>query len=351
MIRRDGTLRPVNRRAGVVVLIAAVIFFAAVLQAGLLQNLFKSELELRVILPESGLSGLSVGSGVEVLGTSAGQVAEIVLDPETKFYAVVGIDESMKPFVRQDSKVFIRKQFGIAGAAYLDITRGVGPPLDWDYAVLTAGEETAPTASVGELIEDVREKVLPVVDDTQRAIAAAADLLESLSDPSGSLQTALADLAQVSGKISAGEGNVGRLIVDDSLAREVEAVVAEARATVASFSTVVTNLEAASGDVAGMAASFSTQSEKLPAMIDTTGETLETLNAFVDELSETLPEVTEMVRNSADASDSVPTLLVQTQQTLSELEQLLIQLRSNWLLGGAGDRQRIDRLSPVEARP
>jgi phospholipid/cholesterol/gamma-HCH transport system substrate-binding protein len=92
-----------------------------------------------------------VGSGVEVLGTSAGQVAEIVLDPETKFYAVVGIDESMKPFVRQDSKVFIRKQFGIAGAAYLDITRGVGPPLDWDYAVLTAGEETAPTASVGEL--------------------------------------------------------------------------------------------------------------------------------------------------------------------------------------------------------
>ena len=278
-------------------------------------------------------------------------MAEIVLDPETKFYAVARIDESMKPFVRQDSKVFIRKQFGIAGAAYLDITRGVGPPLDWDYAVLTAGEETAPTASVGELIEDVREKVLPVVDDTQRAIAAAADLLESLSDPGGSLQTALSDLAQVSGKISAGEGNVGRLIVDDSLAREVEAVVAEARATVASFSTVVANLEAASGDVAGMAASFSTQSEKLPAMLDTTGETLDTLNAFVGELSETLPEVSEVVRNSADASQSVPTLLVQTQQTLSELEQLLIQLRSNWLLGGAGDRQRIDRLSPVEARP
>jgi phospholipid/cholesterol/gamma-HCH transport system substrate-binding protein len=257
----------------------------------------------------------------------------------------------MKPFVRQDSKVFIRKQFGIAGAAYLDITRGVGPPLDWDYAVLTAGEETAPTASVGELIEDVREKVLPVVDDTQRSIAAAADLLESLSDPGGSLQTALADLAEVSGKISAGEGNVGRLIVDDSLAREVEAVVAEARTTIAAFSTVVANLEAASGDVAGMAASFSTQSEKLPAMLDTTGETLETLNAFVDELSETLPEVTDVVRNSADASQSVPTLLVQTQQTLSELEQLLIQLRGNWLLGGAGDRQRIDRLSPVEARP
>ena len=188
--------RYVSRRVGALVLIAFGIFAIALLQAGVLRDLFRSTLSLRVILPESGLAGLDEGAAVEILGTHAGAVRQIVIDPEQNFHAVVEIEEAMEPFVRRDSQVFIRKQFGIAGAAFLEITRGQGEPLDWDYAVLTAEAGQAPTESMGEILEDVRAKVLPIVDDVQRTIGAAGDLIAQLQAPEGQLQTILADLGR-----------------------------------------------------------------------------------------------------------------------------------------------------------
>ena len=214
--------RYASRRVGMLVLIAFGIFVIAVLQAGVLRDLFKSTLSLRVILPESGLAGLNEGASVEILGTDAGSVQEIVIDPEQKFHAVVEIEEAMQPFVRRDSKVFIRKQFGIAGAAFLEITRGQGEPLDWDYAVLTAEADQAPTESMGEILEEVRAKVLPIVDDVQRTIGAAGDLIAQLQAPDGQLQMVLGDLGKVTGRLAAGEGTVGRLLADDTLVRELE---------------------------------------------------------------------------------------------------------------------------------
>jgi phospholipid/cholesterol/gamma-HCH transport system substrate-binding protein len=141
--------RYASRRVGALILIALGIFVVAVLEAGVVQDLFKSTLSLRVILPDTGLAGLNAGARVEILGTDAGQVRQIVIDPKQRFHAVVEIEQTMEPFVRRDSKVFIRKQFGIAGAAYLEITRGQGEPLDWEYAVLTAEADQAPTENIG----------------------------------------------------------------------------------------------------------------------------------------------------------------------------------------------------------
>ena len=210
-----------SRRVGTLILIAFGIFVIAVLQAGFVRDLFKSTVSLRVILPETGLAGLNEGASVDILGTDAGQVREIVIDPEQRFHAVVEIEEAMQPFVRRDSTVFIRKQFGIAGAAYLEITRGQGEPLDWDYAVLTAEPDQAPTESMGAILEDVRSKVLPIVDDVHRTVRAAGDLIAELQAPDGRLQVVLADLGKLTTRLAAGEGTVGRLIADDALVRDL----------------------------------------------------------------------------------------------------------------------------------
>lgn len=350
----DQQLRYVRRWSGIVTLLALAIFFAAVLHAGVLQNLFRSELTLRVILAESGSAGLSPGANVEVLGTTAGKVVEIVLDPNASFYAVVRIDKAMEPFIRADSAAYIRKQFGIAGAAYMEITRGRGAPLDWDFAVLNTREEAAPTATLGELMAILREKILPVVDDTHRTIRATAQLMEQVVSPTGQVQVTLDNLAKVSSQIAAGEGNVGRLLNDDRMVRDLETTVAGLKTTMESVSVVVANLQATSATVAKMTAGIGEQSQKLPQMIDSTNQTLQSLNGIMAEMSRTMPEITAMVRNSADASKTLPTLLAQTQQTLSELERLLVQLQGSWLFGGGSGAQATDRggrLSPAEARP
>jgi phospholipid/cholesterol/gamma-HCH transport system substrate-binding protein len=346
-------LRFVSRRSGIVALIAITIFVAALLQAGVLQDLFRTELKLRVILPEAGLSGLSLGANVEVLGTQAGRISDIVLKPDSAFYAVVRIDKSMQPFVRTDSAVSIRKQFGIAGASYLEITRGTSEPLDWDFAVLTARVEAAPAANVGELLEDLRKKVLPILADTHRAIAAGAAILERLGDPKGDLEVALGNLTSLTTYIAEGKGNLGRLLREDRLSLDLEGTVSQLNTTLSSFSVIVANLQKTSSEAATMMEGFGEQSQKLPDLIEQTSGTLRSLNKVMAEISRTMPAVTNMVRNSADASGALPTLLVQTQQTLSEVERILVQLRGSWLLGGSGNGtpERLQRLSPVEARP
>jgi phospholipid/cholesterol/gamma-HCH transport system substrate-binding protein len=302
--------RYASRRVGALILIALGIFVVAVVEAGVVRDFFKSTLSLRVILPESGLAGLSAGARVEILGTDAGQVQEIVIDPAQRFHAVVEIEQAMEPFVRRDSKVFIRKQFGIAGAAYLEITRGQGQPLDWEYAVLTAEADQAPTENVGAILKEVRAKVFPILDELHRTVGAAGDLVAELRSPEGRLQRVLADLNTVTTRLAEGEGSVGRLLVDDALARDLETTLASMNQQLGKLDGIVTDFQSTSSEVAAL------------------------------------------VRETSSASIALPTLLTQSQQTLAELERLLVQLQGVWLLGGTDSAApEPSRLSPLEARP
>ena len=344
--------RYASRRVGMLVLIAFGIFVIAVLQAGVLRDLFKSTLSLRVILPEFGLAGLNEGASVEILGTEAGSVQEIVIDPEQKFHAVVEIEESMQPFVRRDSKVFIRKQFGIAGAAFLEITRGQGEPLDWDYAVLTAEADQAPTESMGEILEEVQAKVLPIVDDVERTIGAAGDLIAQLQAPDGQLQTVLGDLGKVTARLAAGEGTVGRLLAEDTLVRELETTLASVNQQLGRLDGIITDFQSTSGEVAVLSQALGAQSEKLPEMLASANAALAAFSQVMAEVERAMPEITELVRETSSASVALPTLLTQTQETMAELQQLLVQLQGVWLFGGRdGDAAERTRLSPLEARP
>jgi phospholipid/cholesterol/gamma-HCH transport system substrate-binding protein len=339
-------------RVGTLILIALGIFVVAVLEAGVVRDFFKSTLSLRVILPESGLAGLNEGAPVQILGTDAGQVREIVIDPEQRFHAVVEIEQAMEPFVRRDSKVFIRKQFGIAGASYLEITRGQAKPLDWDFAVLTAEADQAPTENVGAILEDVRAKVLPIVDDLQRTVSAAGDLVAELQSPEGPLQGILADLNTVTTRLAAGEGSVGRLLADDALARDLETTLASANQQLGRLDGIIADFQSTSNEVAAMSQAIGTQSRNLPTMISSAKSALASFSRVMAEVDRTTPELAGLVRETSSASVALPTLLTQTQQTLAELERLLVQLQGVWLFGGTdGGTTEPSRLSPLEVRP
>jgi phospholipid/cholesterol/gamma-HCH transport system substrate-binding protein len=189
MSGRKSPFRYTNEAVGALVLLSVIVFIAAVLQSGRLQNWFDPGVKLKVILPKEGLFGLSAGAEVEILGTAAGQVGRIVVDPDQQIHAVVDLKRKMRGFVRRDSQAIIRKEFGVAGASFLEITRGEGEPLDWEYAVVNAVAERAPTESMGELISDVRTKVMPVIDDARK-------LLVNLNAISAKISTVLATAAQ-----------------------------------------------------------------------------------------------------------------------------------------------------------
>ncbi len=324
-MRRLFRPRQADELVGLLVVVAVAIFLAAVLQAGVLRDWLRPMSTLRVLLPESGVGGLSVGAEVEVLGTRAGTVRRVVIEPDQRMYAEVLIEDQARIFIRRDSTGVIRRRFGVAGAAFLDLTRGVGQPLDWSFAVIEATTERPPTETLGALFDEAKDRIFPILDEAQRGIRAMASTLEGMER---------------------GEGSLGRLLRDESLANSVEGTAADARAAVARIGPLIEGLDRVVREAETLVAGFNVGGGP--------GARVDAILADVQRLSRELgraaPRVQPTTRNVQEASANLPGLLLQTHQTVRELEALLTQLRGLWLLGGGAQPAAALPLRPPTER-
>ena len=71
------------------------------------------------------------------------------------------------------------------------------------------------------------------------------------------------------------------------------------------------------------------------------------------DLSRTTPQLPKIAKNVGESSDNLPVLLLQMQQVMAELEQLVKQLQSHWLLGGGSSAvpDQPSRITPLEVTP
>lgn len=345
--------RYASELVGSFVMIALIVFVLALYVGGRVDEWMNPGLTVRVIMPSDGLFGLSEGASVEILGSNAGEVRRIVIQPDERIFADVHVIDAMSDFVRRDSEVVIRKRFGVAGDSFLDITRGHGQPLDEEYAVLESRIDRAASASAGELLAEIRDRALPVIDDAASTIHALAALTDGLSNPDGNLQQTLANLNVVTGRIARGEGAVGRLLVEDALIKELETLVAGLNHTLGGMGPVLDELQVTVRNVAVMSEAISAQSQAIPEVSRRMGSVLDSVEDIMKDLKRTTPELPRITRNVADTTENLPMLLLQTQQTVSELELLIRQLRASWLVGGgAGEpAEPASRISPLEVTP
>ena len=353
LVYQHTRFRFAHHAVGIFVILAVIIFAAAFLFSGQVREWLDPGQALKVILPSDSLFGLSDGAEVEIMGTNAGQVLRIVINPDQQIHAEVRIQSDMKPFVRRDSSALIRKRFGVAGDSYLDISRGFGETLDWEYAVINASADRAPTDSIGEILDEVRTKVFPVIDDSQQAIRMLLAVVQDLQDPSGDMKQLLGNLNLVSGKIAQGKGAAGRLLADDKLADDLMALVNQLNQSMARFDPLFDDLATAIGNVAQITAKVNAQSKDLPQLTRKLMELLVSVQAVMEDFSRMTPQLPRIAKNVTHATDNVPVLMLQTQQVMAELEQLIKQLQSSWLLGGksAEKTPTHTRISPLEVRP
>jgi len=345
--------RYANQAVGVFVILTVIIFGAAFLFSGQVREWLEPGERIKVILPSDGLFGLSEGAEVEVLGTRAGKVLRIVINPDRKMHADVQIQSDMKPFVRRDSSATIRKRFGVAGDSFLDISRGFGEPLDWEFAVINATADRAPTESISEILDQVRTKVFPVIDDTRQAMHLILAVVEDLQDPEGDMQQLLVNLNTVSGKIARGEGVIGRLLAEEKMMDDFVTLVTGLNQSMARFDPLFDDLAATIGNVSEISAQINEQSKGLPEITLKLKELLVSVQVVMKDLSRTTPQLPRIAENVGQATDSVPVLLLQTQQVMAELELLVRQLQSHWLLGGSAAKTQptSTRISPAEVNP
>src|SRR6185369_241564 len=133
--------RRVNELTGTFVLIVIAVLIAAVVWTGRSQRWFKSNVTLRIVLPETGAAGIRQGSEVYFLGTLVGAVSDVVVDTTGRMAARANIRRDFFRFVRADSSAVVKKKFGVAGDSFFEITRGEGKPLPEDGAAIICKEQ------------------------------------------------------------------------------------------------------------------------------------------------------------------------------------------------------------------
>ena len=89
-------LRHADEWIGFLVVAAVAAFLGAILQVGVLRDWFRPVSDLRIVLPETGVAGLSVGADVEILGTHAGVIRRVVISPNQQMYAEAEIDDQAR---------------------------------------------------------------------------------------------------------------------------------------------------------------------------------------------------------------------------------------------------------------
>jgi len=307
-IRQLVRVRYADEWVGILVLLALVILLGAVIEAGVLRDWLTPAGRLRIVLPENGVSGLSVGDDLEVMGIHAGTVRRVRINPAGGMYAIAEIDPDIEPYIRRDSTAIIRRRFVVAGARYIDISRGVGDKLDWSYAVLSATNAPNPADTITQTFSDIRDRVIPVLDNAQHMMA--------------TLDATITDM-------HAGKGSIGRLMTNDDLIRQAEQMITSLNATVSQLTPI---------------------EKQLGTVMERANASMTNVQKATGDLSDATPAIT---RNLKDASQQLPVLLVQAQTTAASLQKLVDQMRGLWILGGSGSKTtaRHARLSPQKVQP
>jgi len=308
------------RRVGLLVLVALTIGIAALAILGDRQNLFVRKNHYSVQFER--VSGLAVGSSVQLNGVNVGSVERVVLPVDMSAQTLevrVAIDARYAERVREDSEARI-KTLGLLGDKYLEVTSGTpAAPVVPDggnipAAPLTDVDQLAATGQdVVEDIARIANQLTRILGGIERGEGLLGKLLtdketgEQLTEKLDSTLDAVRGAAQ---GINDRHGAVGRVLHDRELADRLASAVERLDAVLA---------KADSGDGA------------LPALLSD-GE----MKARLDRILEHLDATTEHLAGIAgkldkDGSGALATRLIEDEefgrQVSSELTALLRNLR------------------------
>jgi len=136
------------------------------------------------------------------------------------------------------------------------------------------------------------------------------------------------------------------------MVRNIEEVVAKADVAVSDLAQLASELQVAGRNVETLSQSINAPDSGVPRLLQRADAALSTLQQGLRDLALATQRAPQIVHNVELGSRDLPSLLTQTQQTAHELEQLAIQLRGLWLLGGGGKPPaQPARLPTYEVRP
>jgi ABC-type transporter Mla subunit MlaD len=320
---RSFKFRHTSEVAGGFVLLAVGLLIFGIYAAGHAQGWFQKRLILHATFPVSeGTFGLQEGAEVRILGTLAGRVGEIVPSPEGGMGATFIIKQKFRNFVRADSIGKVKKKFEVFGDAYVEIT--VGDPKQ---TMMRSGSTIKVVQDV-ELIQAARK----MLDDTRAAVVPMLDEFRQI----------LSHVNGITRQLEERQGALGRAIGDPEWAGEVGDIVKAVKATSAQLPALAAKLDTVAADFKKFSESLNGTADRFPGIADGVAGVVRDARQIGTNFVAVSGGLTGQVGN-------VEGVLLQTQDTLREIERLVLGLQNTWLLRKyIPPPQATEMISPAE---
>ena len=187
-------MKPKNYKIklGLFVTAGVIIFFLAIFIIGKQKNLFDPVFSIKTNF--QNVSGLQVGNAVRFSGINVGTVDNITIINDSTVQVSMLVKKDVQKFIKQDSEAGIGSE-GIIGDKLI---------------VLSRGGNSQQVIKDGQLIASSE----PVETDA---------IMESLQITADNAAIASEEVAEILVKVNEGEGSLGKLINDDSMANDLDA--------------------------------------------------------------------------------------------------------------------------------
>jgi len=265
--------RYVNEIVGGFVLLVIILMIVAVFLAGRAQGWFEPVRKIGLDFPPAGSLGLQVGSPVEILGTTVGRVEMIEVDEDGFMIGTISVKGDFIQFVRSDSRAIVKKKFGIAGDAFIEITKGRGPDLP-PGAGLVASKDTDLTELLEQLLSQVREATVPLLESVQRTADEYGNLAADLRAVDGPVRKIMSNVEGITRKIEQGEGTAGKLISDEQLGETIQQMLTQINESIKQVQKILNDVQGATVELPAMARTVGREVQDLPGTVILTQDTI-----------------------------------------------------------------------------
>lgn len=301
---------------GLFIFLALLIFALGLFVLGGQQRTFGKTINVKSVFTNVG--GLKKGSNVLFGGVKVGTVKSLSLQPGNKVLVEMQIEDEAQKFIPKNALVSLGSD-GLIGSKLLEIEGG---NLQAGFIQDGNTMQTGQSSSLEEMF-----KTLQVNNN---------NLLEITGD-----------LKQVSRKILNGEGSVGKLINDDALASNVQALVNKLHSSANNAQTLTQDIAAFTAklekpgtltyNVVNDTVIFNrlrSTSRQLDAMANNAQVIVKKLNNTADKLDDTGNPAGMMLNDEQTAKD-LKQVIDNLQTGTEKLNETLDALRHNFLLRGS----------------
>lgn len=295
--------RFVHEVVGVFVVVLLGLMAAGIWYSARIQGWFEEQRRFQIQLPADVYTGVRMGTEVYLADQKVGNVRHIEVNDDGRVLGELQVRGSFLRFIREGSQAVIRKRWGVAGDAYIDISKGDGEPLeDLNFLPVIVDEDL--TTLLMTNLKEIGESVKFTMFRVNELLQEYTDLARSMQGPIMELQQILEEASGLLADLKAGEGTVGRLLTDDVLVRQSE-------------------------------------------------EALEELQGVLSGMREVLADIRRTTAELPAAAGAAPAVLNQAEDTLQAVEVLVEGLQRHWLVRRYVEPAADDgswRLSPSELR-